>query len=72
MPSSEENFPEVKLRPQIPPIDKREIGDATILGDVSVGRHVRICDGAVRHKVVKEGWGDDRTLWNPRSHLAGR
>ena len=26
-------FPAVKLRPQIPPIDKREIGDAAIPGE---------------------------------------
>ena len=33
LPSSEENFPPaVKLRPQTPPIDKREIGDAAIPG----------------------------------------
>ena len=33
MPSSEENFPAVKLRPQTPPIVKRELGDAAIPGE---------------------------------------
>ena len=34
MPSSEENFPRrVELRPQTPPMDKREIGDVAIPGE---------------------------------------
>ena len=39
---------------------------------VSIGRHVRVGNGTVRHKVVKDGWGDDGSLWNPRTHLTGR
>ena len=35
LPSSEEIFPAVKLRPQNPPIDKREIGDAAIPGNAN-------------------------------------
>ena len=39
---------------------------------IGVGHHVKVGDRAVRYKMVKEGWGDDRTLWQPRLHLAGR
>ena len=27
--------------------------------------------GQSETKLVEEGWGDDRTLWDPRLHLAG-
>ena len=39
---------------------------------VSVWRHANICDGAVRHQVVEEGWVDYGTLWHPHPHLLGR
>ena len=33
---------------------------------VGVGRHVEARDGAVQHKMFKEGWGDDGSMWDPR------
>ena len=39
---------------------------------VSVGRLAKVGDEAVRHKVVKEGWGDDGYFWYPYPYLVGR
>ena len=33
---------------------------------------LEVCKGAVRQKVVKEGWWDDGSLWDPCPNLAGR
>ena len=35
---------------------------------VGIGRHVRVRDGAIVHKVVKESWLDSRPLCNSRRH----
>ena len=39
---------------------------------VCVGRHVLISNGTIWHKSVKEGREDNRFLWDPCPHLAGR
>ena len=31
---------------------------------VDVGRHVKVGDGAVRHKMVEGGWGYNGSLWD--------
>ena len=33
--------------------------------------HVKVRDGTVRHEVVKEGWGDDRSLPAPDGKAMG-
>ena len=38
---------------------------------ISVGRHIQIWNGAVRQKVIEEGWEDDGSLWDPHPHLTG-
>ena len=38
---------------------------------VSEQHHVKIGNRAIQHKVVEEGWGDDRSLLHPRPHLTG-
>ena len=46
---------------------------STVLGaKASIGRHVVVGDGTVRHKVEEEGLGDDEFLWHPSLHLAWR
>ena len=36
-----------------------------VVGIGLVGHHVYVRDRAIRHKMVEEGWRDDRPLWDP-------